>query len=107
VLVRRLFSSSIQASYSLIYSDKVGAIPPAVVMCLAFGIDLTMTTLVHPILRLLDAFSLFTDAFKQLEVASKAYGFFCQRLHLAVVPGKTTLQWPSSRGATFKSKTWY
>jgi hypothetical protein len=86
-------------------SDKAGAIPP-VLMCLAFKIDLTIKSLDHPILRLLDAFSLFTDPFKQLEVASKAYDFFLQRLRLLVVPGKANFH-DSSPDARFKSETWY
>lgn len=94
--------ADIQAS-----SDEAGTIPPAL-MCLAFNVKLDVMT--HPLLLLLNAFSIYTDLFKQLELVAKAYDGFRQSLGLLVVPGKANLCFPSQekgRSVKFEDEAWY
>jgi hypothetical protein len=87
-------------------SSEAGAIPPAL-MCLAFDVKLDAMT--HPLLLLLDAFSIYTDPYKQLELVSKAYDMFRHSLGLPVVPGKANLQIPLHKKgeAKFEDEEWY
>jgi hypothetical protein len=89
-----------------VVSDKAGAIPPAL-MCLAFGVS--REDLEHPLLLLFTAFSIYTDAGKQLELVAKAYDRFRQRLGLLAVPGKANLCFPSREkgDVEFKDEVWY
>eukprot|EP00978_Attheya_sp_CCMP212_P041524 scaffold239002_cov62-Attheya_sp.AAC.2 len=87
-------------------SDDEGAIPPAL-MCLAFNAKLDDKT--HPLLLLLNAFSIYIDSYKQLEIVAKAYDVFRQSLRLGVVPGKANLCFPfeGKGGVQFKDEAWY
>jgi hypothetical protein len=88
-------------------SDEAGAIPPAV-MCLAFEVKLDGMAH-HPLLSLLNAFSIYIDPYKQLELVSKAYDVFRQSLGLLVVPGKANLSIPfQEKGCKqFEDEAWY
>jgi hypothetical protein len=88
-------------------SDEAGAIPPAL-MCLAFDVTLDATT-TRPLLLLLNAFSIYTDPCKELELVAKAYDIFRQSLGLLVVPDKANLCFPFEEkgGAKFKDEAWY
>jgi hypothetical protein len=87
-------------------SDEAGTIPPAL-MCLAFKVNNGAMT--HPLLLLLNAFSIYIDPYKQLELVAKAYDGFRQSLGLLVVPGKANLCFPSQeKGAVkFEDEAWY
>jgi hypothetical protein len=76
-------------------------------MCLAFDVKLDAMT--HLLLLLLDAFSIYTDPYKQLELVSKAYDMFRHSLGLPVVPGKANLQIPFQQkgDAKFEDEEWY